>query len=267
MTSKIAPSSSAPTASRGAVWAARGIAVVSALFWGVLFFGIVDLGTVLLQDERFHEHYLVEAGWGLLYTVLVMLPLLVWAVSVRSVVLLQQLLATAAAVLVAGLAGAALGQVLPAVFLALSAWVPAILARRSLSLPRVSVAQTHPLLAALAGVALVGAVAYAVVVLRASYARVPDDNTWGLLHLPMQAGLGLAIATTTAVVALAQAAGRERWRVGTVFPAVAAGALGAFSLAYPDHLASLGTVGGALALAWTVALLASGLVVRDRATG
>lgn len=266
MTSKIAPSSSAPTASRGAVWAARGIAVVSALFWGVLFFGIVDLATVLLQDERFHEHYLVEAGWGLLYTVLVMLPLLVWAVIVRSVVLLQQLLATAAAVLVAGLAGAAPGQVLPAVFLALSAWVPAILVRRSLRLPRMAPAQTHPLLAALAGVALVGAMAYAVVVLRASYVGVPDDNTWGLLHLPMQAGLGLAIAATTAVVALVQAGGQEPWRVGTVFPALAAGGLGAFSLVYPDHLASLGNVGGALTLVWALALLASPLVVRRRPT-
>lgn len=266
MTSDFATTTVRPGASRGAVWAARVLAVVLALFWGVLFFGIIDLSVVVLRDERFDEHYLLEAGWGLLYTALVMLPLVVWAASPRTVVLLQQVLAAAGAVLVAGLAAMALGQVLPAAFLAASALVPAALAGRSLRLPRATPGELHPVLVVLVVTALAGSVVYAVAMVRASYAGVPDDNTWGLMHLPMQAALGLAVTGATAVVALAQAARRAHWRIGLVFPAITAAGLGACSLVYPDHLGSLGTGGGAAAVLWALALLASGAVVRDRRT-
>ncbi|SHJ97533.1 hypothetical protein SAMN05443637_101379 [Pseudonocardia thermophila] len=243
---------------------ARALAVVFALFWGVLFFGLVDLATAVAEDPRFRHFLLVEAGWGLLYTVLVMLPLLAWAVRPAATILLQQVLAAAAAVLVAAVAGFAPGQVLPALFLEVSAFVPALVARRSLRFPPLSLRSCHPLLAVLSLIALIGAVAYAVVVLRHAYAGVADDDTWGLAHLPMQAGFGLTIAGATVVVALAQGAGQPRWRVGTVFPALAAAGLGAFSLRWPDELASLGVTGGAAALVWAVALLVLPLVVRDR---
>jgi hypothetical protein len=254
-----------PSAARGAVLLARVLAVASALFWGVLFFGIIDLSVVVMQDWRFHEHYLLEAGWGLLYTGLVMLPLLVWAAVPRCVVLLQEVLAVAVAVFVTGLAALAPGQLVPAVFLALSALVPALLARLPLSLPSVQPRRVHPLLASLVALALAGGVAYAVAMIRAAYAGVPDDNTWGLMHLPMQAALALALPAVVAVVALAHAAGQPRWRVGLAFPAITAAGLGAVSVAYPDHLGSLGLVGGAVCLAWAVALGASGFVLRDAA--
>lgn len=254
-----------PSAARGAVLLARALAVASALFWGVLFFGIIDLAVVVARDERFAEHYLLEAGWGLLYTGLVMLPLLVWAAVPRYVVLLQQILAVAVAVFVTGLAALAPGQLVPAVFLALSALVPALLSRLPLGLPPVQPGRVHPLLTSLVGVASVGGVAYAVAMIRAAHAGVPDDNTWGLMHLPMQAALGLALPAVVAVVAVAHAAGQPRWRVGLAFPAITAAGLGVVSLVYPDHLGSLGPLGGAVCLAWAVVLGASGIVVRDAA--
>jgi len=243
--------------------AARAVAVVAALFWGVLFFGMIDLATVLLQDERFAEHYLLEAGWGLLYTGLVMVPLLVWAVLPRGTVLLQQVVAGAVGVAVTGLAAGALGQVLPAAGLVLSALVPAALAGRRLRPRRVSPAALHPLLAALALTGLAGAACYATAMVRAASAGMPDDETWGLMHLPMQAGFGVALAGCAVVVALAQAGGTDRWRVGVLPPALTAAGLGAFSLLYPDHLGSLGVVGGTACAAWGAALGASGVLVRD----
>ena len=42
------------------------VAALAAVFWGFLWFGLIDLLVVLEQDERFHEHYLFESGWGLL---------------------------------------------------------------------------------------------------------------------------------------------------------------------------------------------------------
>src|SRR5690606_12735103 len=206
----------APAPSRGRLLAARAVAVVAALFWGVLFFGLVDLATVVLQDERFARHYLLEAGWGLLYTGLVMLPLLVWAVRPRATVLLQGVLAAGA-----------FGQLLPALGLAASALVPAALARQDLRPARVTARAVHPALAGLALVGVGGAVAYAVAVLRAAGAGEPDDETWGLQHLPMQAGLALALAGCALAVTVARAGGTTRWRAGVVPPALVAVSLSA----------------------------------------
>ncbi|MFI2703220.1 hypothetical protein [Cellulosimicrobium composti] len=253
----------APAPSRGRLLAARAVAVVAALFWGVLFFGLVDLATVVLQDERFARHYLVEAGWGLLYTGLAMLPLLAWAVRPRATVLLQGVLVTGAAVALAGLVAGAFGQLLPALGLAASALVPAALARQDLRPARVTPRAVHPVLAGLALAGLGGAVAYAVAVLRAAAAGEPDDETWGLQHLPMQAGLGLALAACALAVAVVRAGGTARWRAGVVPPALVAVSLGACSVLYPEHLASLGTVGGVACAAWGAALGACGVLVPD----
>ena len=51
--------------------AARWIAGVSAFFWAGPYFGLTDLITALTQDERFADTLVLEAGWGLLFTVLV----------------------------------------------------------------------------------------------------------------------------------------------------------------------------------------------------
>ena len=99
---------------------ARIVTIVVALFWGVAFFGVIDLITVPIQDETFYQHYLIETGWGLLYTLLVMVPLILWAVRPQWRVFPQQVFVVAAAVLLTGLLTPAPRQVLVAILLALS---------------------------------------------------------------------------------------------------------------------------------------------------
>src|SRR6476646_3363839 len=61
----------------------RGAAALLAVFWGLLFFGIVDL-LAFRQGEEFHATILLSTGWGLLFLFLVAGPLLVLAVGRRS---------------------------------------------------------------------------------------------------------------------------------------------------------------------------------------
>ena len=74
------------------------MAALAAVVWGFFFFGLIDLAVVIVQDEQFYEMYLLDTGWGLLYTVLVAVPLVAFALRPRSPLLLNQLMAVAAAV-------------------------------------------------------------------------------------------------------------------------------------------------------------------------
>ena len=239
---------------RGQLVAACVFAVLAALFWGVLFFGLIDLSVVPMSMTDFAPHYLLETGWGLLYTMLVMLPLLLWAVRPRCDVLIQQVLAAAAAVAVTGVAAAAGGQVVAAAFLALTALAPPAMAGRRFrpELPRALPRRSVPL-AALAVLAVPAATWYAVDMLHAAYTGALDDNTWGLMHLPMQAGFGLALAGAAAVAVLAHLNDASGWRISALPAAISAAWLGIVSYLYPTTLGSLGTVGGAAAVCWAVA--------------
>src|SRR4051812_38389033 len=46
------------------------------MFWGLLFFGLIDL-LAFLQGEEFHDTILLSTGWGLLFLFLVAGPLFV----------------------------------------------------------------------------------------------------------------------------------------------------------------------------------------------
>ena len=250
-------------ASRGVFVAARVVAVVAALFWGVLFFGIIDLLVVPSQEEEFFESYLLDTGWGLLYTVLVMLPLVIWAVRPDRDVFLQQVLAGAAAVLLGGLAALALGQVCVAGLLAGSAVLPAALAGRPLwPVRELSVSGSSRLLGGLALVAAVSALIYAVQMIHASYTGAVDDNTWGLMHLPMQASFGLALAGSASICVLAGGARALGWRFSAMPAAASAVWIGVVSVNYPDHVSSLGTAGGVTAIAWGITFGVAALLVR-----
>ena len=48
----------------------RVLALLFAVFWGYVFFGLIDL-LVPLLDPEFHDVLVLEAGWGLLFVVLV----------------------------------------------------------------------------------------------------------------------------------------------------------------------------------------------------
>src|SRR6478672_13045967 len=95
---------------RGSRVAARVVAVVAAVFWGFFWFGLIDLLVVVEQDERFHEHYLLESGWGLLYLVVVTAPLLLLVRRPGDPVALAQLAVATLAVLVGALWAAAVPQ-------------------------------------------------------------------------------------------------------------------------------------------------------------
>jgi hypothetical protein len=199
------PDGSVDAAVPGAPVRARVLAVVFALFWAVLFFGVIDLLVVVIQDEVFYEHYIVEAGWGLLYTVLVPVPLIAWAVRPQWLVLAQQVVAAGGAVLMMGVI-------------------------------------------ALVGVSAVAAAVYAWRMLDAAHTGQPDDDTWGLMHLPMQAAFGVALA--------APAAGAPGWRFAILPAAVSAAWFDAVCVASPTTSAASARSAGSRPSAGGLALAA-----------
>lgn len=220
-----------------------------------MFFGVIDLSVVIAHDERFRGFYLLETGWGLLYTVLVGLPLVGFALRPRSAVALQQVFVVGVAVLAGAAVAPAPAQVVPGLLLAGTAvglsgwsghgWVPL----RGLTVRGVDLRMV-----VLVVVVVVAAVAYAVQVLHAAGTGEPDDETWGLRHLPMQASFGLSVAAAAGLSALARAAHRSGWQVPAASAAVSAGWFGLVSFAYPDLLGSLGRPTGVATICWGLTL-------------
>ena len=230
---------------------ARAVAVLGAVFWGLGWFGLIDLLVVPLQDERFREHYLFESGWGLLYLVLVAVPLLVLAVRPGNAVALAQLAVVTVAVLLAGVWRPALPQVWTAGGLALTVGLLVWLGRARPPRRR----RPDPVLAALAVAALPPAVLYGAPLARNT--TEVEDITNGVSHYPMQASLALALVGLVALTAMTR--GRlPAWTAGS-----SACWLGIESVVYPDLKASLGVWGGALTAIWGVAVIA-GLEVAAR---
>jgi hypothetical protein len=245
-----------------ASWFIRVLAVLAAVFWAGVFYGLIDLSVPMSQDERFYDGYLLETGWGLLFTVLVAVPCVLWAVHPGAAVFPRQLIAIAVVIAAVGLAASAGGQVRISCILALAAVVTAapsgLLLKRSLRRHHHSQewrARLVPI--ALVTAAAAGGIAYAAVMLGAYRTGDPrDEITMGLSHLPMQAALGVSVAAAACLAVLAEAARLPCSRAAALPPAVAAAWLGALSVAYPDHLGSLGTVGGVLAMLWGLAFAA-----------
>ena len=52
------------------------VAGLGALLWGFFFFGLIDLLVRFLPFDDFYATYLLETGWGVLYFILVTVPLL-----------------------------------------------------------------------------------------------------------------------------------------------------------------------------------------------
>ena len=233
---------------------ARVGAAVAALIWAIMFFGVIDLSVVPDQDREFYDYYLLETGWGLLFTFLVPLPLLFWAVRPQGWNG-PQVAVIGAAVLFTGLAGLAPGQVFVAGLVAGSAAFPYMWRPR----PRWSVRRAlarpgyWPLDALVTGGG-VAAVMYSRDMLVAARAGAKDDNTFGLMHLPMQAAFGLAIAAAAVVAVLALANDVTGGWLAFVPASLSAVWFGVVARAYPDHLGSIGDVGGTLTIWWGVVL-------------
>jgi hypothetical protein len=241
----------------GAPVIARVLAAVFSLLWAVLFFGIIDLLVVPIQDDRFYEYYVVETGWGLLYTVLVPVPLIAWALHPQWLVHAQQVVAVGCAVLMTGALAPVPGQVFVGGLLAVGgAAIWWSTERRLWPVRGLSVRGASRLLVVLVIASALAAVAYAWKVFEASRAGQPDDNTWGLMHLPMQAAFGVAVAASAAVAVLAGGAGVRGWRFAVLPSAASAVWFGVVCTVYPDHVGSLGKVGGMAAIGWGLALAA-----------
>jgi len=238
---------------RGGRLGRRIAAAVLALLWATIFFGIIDLTVVIVQNLDFFEHYLLETGWGLLFTFLVPLPLLAWAVRPQNWNGVQ-VAAVALAILLAGLVGLAPGQVVVGCLVAGSAALTGLRRPRLAGLRELARVACWPLdllLLAASGVALF----YGWEMLAAARDGVVDDNTNGLMHLPMQAGFGLAIAASAVAASLALVARSPGRRVAFVPAALSASWFGVVARAYPEHVGSIGQFGGTLAIFWGVLLL------------
>ena len=230
------------------------VSVSAVVFWGFFWFGLIDLLVVVQQDDRFYEDYLFESGWGLLYLVLVSVPLGMLAWRPGGPVALAQLCVVTAAVLAGAAWGAALPQLWNGVGLALTVGVLAWLGRRR---PSSWWCRPDPILLALAVGGLPVAMAYAEPLAR-NTTYVPDVTN-GVSHYPMQASLALAVVGVVSLAAFTLA------RLPAWTAAFSAVWLGIESVVYPDLRGSLGTTGGALTAGWGVLVVVAVEAARRRA--
>lgn len=236
--------------------AARTLAIGSGLFWGVLFFGLIDLAVPVAKTYGFFDSYLLETGWGVLYTFFVAAAFVSLAVRPWMVMPLVQVALVAVSVAVTAVAAGSWVQLVPALLLALNGY--AYVAGRSVTSfaggPR---ATLDPVVGALAILAVPPSLWFAVdMVIGFREGRPPlDDDTWGIDHWPMQAALALALAA----VAVAIAAGvRARWSgtgVSAACVAVAAAWFGYWSVIYPSHAGSAGQMWGMGLIGWAFAFI------------
>jgi hypothetical protein len=243
---------------------------IGAIWWGIAFYGLIDLTTPFIQESPdFYDSYLLETGWGLLYTVLIAIPLIALVRRPQNAGPMGQLIIASAAVAVPALLVPEPLQLQPAAALLLSFVVLRALARHGHGFDRANLgesiahrARRAPLSSwALVLVATVAAVPYAADMIAAGRAgRYPADFTADINHWPMQSSLALCIPACAAAAAL-----RPRgWKVPAVTAAVAAIWLGALSFFYPEHAASLGRVGGLGCVSWGLLLVADAYLPAER---
>jgi hypothetical protein len=231
---------------------ARLVASAAAIFWGFLWFGLIDLLVVVEQDADFDEHYLLESGWGLLFLILVTVPLVVLTVRPGDPVALAQLGVVTLAIVVAGAWRPAWPQVWNGAALALTTGVLAWLGRPRWMRP----GRPDPTLLVLVALGAPAAVGYGAPLVRNT--TYVEDITNGVSHYPMQAALALGVVGLVAVAALL------RSRLPAWTAAFCAIWLGVESVVYPQHRASLGTTSGAMTVAWGVLVIVAVEVVQRR---
>ena len=246
--------------------AVRIVAVLAVLLWWLFMYGLIDLSTpfgAVPADLQFYDVYMLEGGWGLLYTVLLGVPAVALLWRPASPHPAVQHVVVGAALALAAVATPELGHLLPAA------------AAIGLGLGVLTITAGGPrwpsgylrsprglwwVPAAVAAAAVVPAVGYALECLDAARAGVPGDDTNGLDHWPAQGAFAVAVVLVAAHAVLARGGRVPAWCA-----AVSAAWFGALSWTYPDHLASAGTTGGVAAMAWAVAYIAVWEVVRRRA--
>ena len=222
-----------------------------AVWWGLLFFGLIDL-LAFVQGPDFHDAVLLSTGWGLLFLFLVASPLTVLCVRSRSVS--SSVSAQIACVTVA-LAIAALLSESPRYLIAVAgmAATAAVVTMLGATSPTATLKtwRWSPLPAGLVALAAVPLAHYAWVAARNTGTGITTDDTNGLDHWPAQAALPIAMLLIAAL-----AAGHPRgWRV-PAWSVAASGAWFAVACWLEPHL--VGTMSrpwAASLFAWSISFL------------
>jgi hypothetical protein len=241
-------------------------------FWLLLFFGLVDLSVPLFFQNRpeFYEGYLIETGWGVLFTFFAGIPMCV--LGVRSDWISAALLpvASGVAVLIACLAS---GQPVQLIIVAALLIPSAVVWALSRTVGEAGRGRSGParLLGAggfrpriptlgLALVALPPAIIFAAAMIRTALEGEPEpDYTYVFDHYPIQAASVLVIPVATALLALRL----PGWQPMMIVVALGTAWYGLVSVVHPDHVGSWGAAWGWTGVAWAAALSALVLVPGD----
>lgn len=239
------------------IWGVRALSVLFALGWLGPGFGLVDLSAT--WDPGWSQ--VLEAGWGLLFTVHVGGGLLAVAVGPRRPAAGLVELTLVAAVLVLSAAAAGEG---PAIMLAgILAVQVVVLVRLLRGAPGVApVVPVHlapwPAMAVLAVLGALPWCVYAVSMYRANRAGMCsalDEITLDVDHCAVQGGLAVTLAALSVLAAC--------WPAGRLLlgssVALSATYLGLVSAAWPGTPGAYGRTWSVLSIAWSAALIALAL--------
>lgn len=228
----------------------------SGLFVLLLFFALVDLTVPLFLQSRpeFYESYLLETGWGVLFTFFVGIPFCVLGSRPESVSAALLPVVAATAVLVAAVASAQPTHLAIAGGLLAPIAVIVLFDRRTALEAVRTAGRFHWPTLALSIIALPVAALFAFEMAAAAReGRHPVGLTYDFDHWPIQAAAALVIPLAGAMLSFRL----PGWRLMVFLVAAGTAWLGTVSIIYPDHAGSLGTVTGWAAAIWAAGLAAS----------
>jgi hypothetical protein len=226
------------------------LAGLLAVFWGFVFYGLIDL-LAFAQGPEFHATVVLSTGWGLLFLVLVAGPLGAavvragtWSTAVGQVAVVAVAVAVAA-----GLSGSPRHLLLAGALLATAA---ALFALRPSTAGRARVGRRTSWTPGLLVVLAAGpACAYAWNAARTTGSGSLTDDTWWLDHWPVQAAFPLAVLGIAALAATRP----PGWQLPTWTVGVATAWFGTVCWLEPDLVGSPGRGWAAAVLTWSIAFV------------
>ncbi len=255
----VAPERPAPQ--RAAAWL-RVLAGLLAVFWGFLFYGLIDL-LAFAQGPDFHAALVLSTGWGLLFLLLVTGPLVAVAVrpGTRATAASQVAVVGLAVGVAAALSGSARHLLVAGALLATAAVLAAV--RPPTGAPARATRRTPRGPGLLVVLAAGPSCAYAWTAARTTGSGTLTDDTWGLDHWPVQAAFPLAVLGVAALAA-ARPAG---WPLPTGAVATSAAWFGTLCWLEPDLVGSPGRGWATVVLAWSIAFVLAQLQPNRSAQG
>lgn len=239
----------------------RWISWTTGLLVLLLFFGLTDLSVPLFFQSRpeFYEGYVLETGWGVLFTFFVGIPLCVLGSRPGSASAALVPVAAAAAVLAAAIASAQPRHFLIVAGLLVPSAVKFLLdGSDEFKTVRMAGRFHWPTLGVSVIALPVAALFASEMVTAAREGRDPVSFTWDFDHWPIQAAATLVIPFAGAVLSFRL----PGWRLMVFIVAAGAAWFGTVSIVYPDHAGSLGAVTGWTSMIWAAGL--AGLAFHKR---